>query len=234
MSYFSAQFGLPFSTSQFQVVYAEGSRPPEDYTGAAELREISEVEWAHAMSPNAKIYLVEATYDDLEFLTQAIAVANNLIVCGQTTCDGGTGKGEIITSSAYPEESDETTCDQYFNTSGVVYFTAVGDEFYQPALQSSPGVTYPCASPNAVCVGGTGVTRNSTTGSFMGEVAWQVPTGGESLYEPRPSFQNVISSIVGSARGVPDVAIDADPITGLWVWDSFQYQGEDYPSWYVV
>ncbi len=237
LAYFSAQFGLPFSTSQFQVVYEDGFPPPPDYEGegAGELREIAEVEWAHAMAPNAKIYLVEAESNTLIDLTQSIKIANNLIVCGQTTCPGGgTGKGEVLTSSAFPEESDESTCDQYFNTSGVVYFTSVASEFFQPALQTSPGVTYPCASPNAICVGGTGTTRNPTTGAFVNEVAWQVPTGGKSLYEPRPSFQNGISSIVGSARGVPDVAFDAAGDTGMWVWDSFPLVLEQYPSWYAV
>lgn len=236
LAYFSAQFGLPFSTSQFQVVYEDGFPPPPDYVGEGlgELIEITEVEWAHAMAPNAKIYLVEAESNDLIDLMESISIANNLILCGHTTCTGGTGKGEIITSSAFPEESDEATCDQNFTTSGVIYVTAVGAEFYEPAHGTSPGVTYPCASPNAVCVGGTGVTRNPSTGAFAGEVAWQVPTGGKSLYEPRPSFQSGISTIVGTARGVPDVAFDANITTGMWVWDSYQYLGEYYPSWYVV
>ncbi len=234
LAYFSAQFGLPFSTSQFQVVYETGFPPPPDYEGLGELIEITEVEWAHAMAPNAKIYLVEAESNDLIDLMESVSIANNLILCGHTTCTGGTGRGEVITSSAFPEESDEATCDQNFTTSGVVYVTAVGNEFYEPALGTSSGVTYPCASPNAICVGGTGVTRNPTTGAFAGEVAWQVPTGGKSLYEPRPSFQSGISTIVGSARGVPDVAFDANITTGMWVWDSYQYLGEYYPSWYVV
>jgi subtilase family serine protease len=236
LAYFSAQFGLPFSTSQFQVVYEDGVPPPPDYLneGLGELKEISEVEWAHAMAPNAKIYLVEAEADDLIDLMASVAIANNLIVCGHTTCTSGTGRGEVITSSFYSEESDETTCDQNFATSGVIYFSAEGDQFYQPALGTSPGVTYPCASPNTICVGGTGVTRNATTGAFVSESAWQVPAGGKSLYEARPAYQNPISSIVGSARGVPDVSFDGDPNTGLWVWDSFPYGGDSYPSWYVV
>ena len=93
LAYFSAQFGLPFSTSQFQVVYETGFPPPPDYAGQGlgELIEISEVEWAHAMAPNAKIYLVEAESNDLIDLMASVSIANNLILCGHTTCTGGTG-----------------------------------------------------------------------------------------------------------------------------------------------
>jgi kumamolisin len=77
-----------------------------------------------------------------------------------------------------------------------------------------------------VSVGGTSVSRNASTGAFQKEIAWQSGGGGSSLYETRPSYQGSISSIVGSRRGTPDVAADADPSTGVWVYD--------YPYWYIV
>ncbi len=56
---FSAQFGLPAPTSaNFQVVYASGRQPPVNAHWNVEAA--LDVEWAHAMAPNAKIYLVEA------------------------------------------------------------------------------------------------------------------------------------------------------------------------------
>ena len=41
-----------------------------------------------------------------------------------------------------------------------------------------------------------------------------------------PSYQNHWSAIVGSHRGVPDVAFDADPMTGVPVYDSTQDGGQ--------
>src|SRR2546423_3203238 len=68
---FSQTFGLPTEASTdplssknrvFQVVYAEGTRPPTDNTGWG--GEIAlDIEWAHAMAPKAKIYLVESNGD---------------------------------------------------------------------------------------------------------------------------------------------------------------------------
>src|SRR5262249_57339375 len=43
--------------------------------------------------------------------------------------------------------------------------------------------------------------------------------GGPSKYESRPSYQSAISQNVGSKRGTPDVAADADPNTGVWVYN---------------
>ena len=47
--------------------------------------------------------------------------------------------------------------------------------------------------------------------------------GGVSYYEPRPSYQSAISSLVGNYRGVPDLSFDSDPITGVWIYDSNAY-----------
>jgi hypothetical protein len=56
---FSKQFGLPVpNTITFQVVYANGVQPPRDL--GWELEEALDVEYAHAMAPNATLYLVEA------------------------------------------------------------------------------------------------------------------------------------------------------------------------------
>ena len=85
---------------------------------------------------------------------------------------------------------------------------------------------WPSTSPNVVSVGGTSISRNPTTGNFQQEIAWQSGGGGPSVYETRPGYQNAISAIVGNQRGTPDVAADADPSTGVWVYA--------YPYWYIV
>ena len=105
----------------------------------------------------------------------------------------------------------------YFTQLGVVYFAASGD---------TSGVIWPSTSPNVVSVGGTSISRNPTTGNFQQEMAWQSGGGGPSAYKSRPGYQNGISAIVQSRRGTPDVAADADPSTGVWVYA--------YPNWYIV
>ncbi|HKM73027.1 MAG TPA: S53 family peptidase [Stellaceae bacterium] len=205
---FSAQFGLPAPTSaNFQVVYASGRQPPVN--AGWNLEEALDIEWAHAMAPNAKIYLVEAASNNWGDLFTAISVAGSLVASA--------GGGEVSMSFGGSEFSSETYYDVYFTHPGVVYFASAGD---------SPGVIWPSASSKVVSVGGTSISRNPTTGAFQQEMAWQSSGGGPSLYEPRPSDQNGISTIVGTRRGTPDVAADADPSTGVWIYSS--------SSWYIV
>lgn len=225
LAYFSDQMGLPFKTSQFQIVYAAGYQPPVDYTGGWELEESLDIEYSHAMAPNAMIYLVEAASNYDTDLYPAVQVAVNLVQCGQTTACTGTptGKGEVSMSWGESEYLAETSADSYFTGTNVVFLASSGD---------SPGTEYPSASPNVIAVGGTSISRNLTTGNIQTEVAWQDGGGGASLYESKPSYQ---SSLTGATRQVPDVAADANPASGVWVADSFPYEGFYYSSpWWIV
>jgi len=205
LAVFSAQFGLP--QANLQVVFANGRQPPVNADWNIE--EALDIEWAHAMSPKAKIYLVEAASTSYANLLNAVSVARSLVLSA--------GGGEVSMSWGGSEFSAETSYDQYFKQSGVVYFAAAGD---------SPGVIWPSTSPYVVSVGGTSISRNPATGIFQDELAWQSGGGGPSIYEHRPSYQNGISGIVQGERGAPDVAADADPSTGVWVYS--------YPNWYIV
>jgi kumamolisin len=226
LAYFSAQFGLPFSPEKFQVVYAQGTEPALDETGDWELEESLDIEYAHAEAPDATIYLVEAASNYYSDLLPAVQVASNLIRCGSVaTCPAGsTGKGEVSMSWGGGEFSSETSYDSYFTTPGVVYFASTGD---------APGTEWPSVSPNVVAAGGTTLRRSPSTGNFIEERSWESGGGGASFYEGIPSYQAGIKSIVGTARGVPDVSFDANPITGVWVWDS-NFVEELGGGWFIV
>lgn len=78
-----------------------------------------------------------------------------------------------------------------------------------------PSVEYPASSPYAVGVGGTTVVgSNPVPGVSTREIAWYAGGGGISYTEPKPAYQ---TSPVPARRGVPDVALDADPTTGYKV-----------------
>jgi len=205
---FSAQFGLPVPNAMsFQVVYANGRKPQSNADWNVE--EALDIEWAHAMAPNAKIYLVEAASNNFSDLLVGVSVANSLLKSA--------GGGEVSMSWGGSEFKGETSSDGSFKQPGVVYFAAAGD---------SPGVSWPAASPNVIAVGGTSLSRNLASGALQQEEAWQSGGGGPSVYETRPGFQDPIMPTVQSQRGTPDVAADADPSTGVWVYD--------YPNWYIV
>jgi kumamolisin len=210
---FSAQFGLPQETSTdplaptntvFQVVYASGSKPRANCGWGQEAA--LDIEWAHAMAPSAKIVLVEAATNSFANLFTAVDVATTLA-----------GAKQVSMSWGGSEFSGEASNDVHFlQTPGVVYFASSGD---------TGGVTiYPSASPYVVAAGGTRVNTNSS-GGFLSETGWSGSGGGPSKYELRPVYQSGIATIVGTARGIPDVSSDADPNTGVSVYDSTRCQG---------
>jgi kumamolisin len=209
---FDTQFGLP--AANLTVVFAQGTRPGLDPTGGWEIEESLDIEWAHAMAPEAKIFLVEAKNNSFTNLFNAVTVASNLVAAA--------GGGEVSMSFGAAEFTTEATLDPTFTTPSVVYFASAGD---------SPGVSYPSASPNVVSAGGTSISRNLTTGDFIIESTWQDGGGGVSQVEPRPAFQNGVRFIVGAGRGTPDLSFDANPNTGVWVFDSNPVDGT---GWYVV
>src|SRR5215472_13925723 len=217
---FSAQFGLPVAS--FSTVFASGVKPAQDPSGGWELEESLDIEWAHAMAPGAKIILVEAASDSFSDLLAAEAVAANLL-----TAVGG---AEVSNSWGGGEFANETGLDSTFIKSGVVFFASTGD---------SPGTEWPGVSPNVVAAGGTTVSRNPFTLSFIAERPWAEAGGGRSLFESIPTYQTSIAGIVGSSRAVPDLSFDANPDTGAWVFDSTAVQGSTsgccgVRGWWIV
>jgi subtilase family serine protease len=208
---FSTQFGLP--APNLTVVYASGAKPATNPWGW-EVEEALDIQWAHAMAPNARLYLVEAKSNSLADLAVAIDKASSLVAAA--------GGGEVSMSWGSGEFSTEASYDSHFGQNNVVYFASSGD---------SPGTEWPCVSSKVVCVGGTTLRRNPSTFAFLSEVAWEDTGGGVSAYISKPSYQSKITSITN--RGVPDVAAAADPNTGAWV----RYTPSDGswgPAWYIV
>jgi hypothetical protein len=83
-----------------------------------------------------------------------------------------------------------------------------------------------------VSAGGSTISRNPATGDFIAEAAWPNTGGGATPNEPRPSYQNAISTLVGANRGTPDLAFVADGRTGVWGYDTFPING-NAGNWYI-
>jgi subtilase family serine protease len=198
---YSAQFGLPAVTSlNFQVVYAAGANAKPAFDSGWQGEEALDVEMAHALAPTAKIILVEAASNAYSDMLQAENVAASAVA----------GGGEVSNSWGGTEFSGETTSAYTapFAASGVVFFASTGDN-RKPS--------YPAVLPTVVAVGGTSILRTSA-GDFTAEASWSSAGAGPSAYVPRPAFQNAVASIVGTKRGVADIAADANPNTGVWVY----------------
>jgi kumamolisin len=227
LAVFSQQFGIPLAAGQFKVVYANGTKPPTDPSGGWESEEALDVEYVHAMAPHAKIYLVEAASNYLSDLFNAVYVAKHLVQCGHASAcpSGSKGKGEVSMSWGASEFPTESNYDVTFTGANVVFLASTGDGL---------GVQYPSASPNVIGVGGTTDSRSLSTGDLIQQISWSEAGGGLSFYEPTPSYQAVLpASITQGSRAVPDISADANPNTGVWVYDSYPFDGVVY-DWGIV
>ena len=209
LSVFSQQFGLPACTTAngcFKKVFATGTKPQANCGWGQEAA--LDIEWAHAMAPNAKIVLVEAASNSFVDLFNAVDVATAQVTTG--------GVGEVSMSWSGGEFSTEASNDGHFQNNGVVYFAASGD---------TGGVNgYPSVSPYVISAGGTTINRNGS-GQFTSETAWSGSGGGPSRYENKLSYQNNVANTDPTKRSAPDFSFDANPNSGVSVYDSTRCQG---------
>lgn len=172
-----------------------------------------DIEWIHAIAPNAKILLVEATTPSGTNLINAVDYA-------------ASRKDVIAVSMSWggAEFPEEVSMDSHFVSKyGAVFFASSGDD--------GAGASWPASSPNVIGVGGTSVNFSSG-GNFKNETAWNGSGGGVSAYEKSPSYQSdYVISKSKNMRAIPDVSYDADPASGFSVyWSNSTTKG----SWYVV
>jgi hypothetical protein len=65
------------------------------------------------------------------------------------------------------------------------------------------------------------------------QVTWTDGGGGISANVPVPSYQSGVGAVVGAHRGTPDIAMDANPSSGVWVYDTIPYNGTVL-DWVVI
>jgi subtilase family serine protease len=90
-----------------------------------------------------------------------------------------------------------------------------------------PG-SYPAYNPVVLTVGGT-TLHLAGDGTVTGETAWSGSGGGRSYVEPTPAYQQ---GVVTGGRGIPYVSFNADPSTGVAVYDSTPFYGQT--GWFQV
>jgi kumamolisin len=217
---FDSFWGLP--AANFVKVYANGNgsctTPPADPGWG--LEESLDIEWAHVMAPKATIILVEACSASFTDLLYAEYVAGGLVA--------SYGGGDVTNSWGSSEFAGETSYDVYF---GYYYFQNTA--YFASAGDSGCGAAYPSSSPWLVSAGGTTVNRSATTLAFKSESCWAGSGGGVSSQETWSNtfipggfgpWSNYQFGIFGEGnRATPDMSFNADPNSGVLVYDCAYY-----------
>jgi hypothetical protein len=154
-----------------------------------------DVEWAHVIAPEAHILLIEAPSDSLLDLVHADVYAAEQADVSVVSNSWG------LDDASPTFEGETARFDGFFSTpvghNPVAFFASSGD--------TANELNFPASSDNVVPIGGATVNVNlDGTDTSMG--AWGDSSGGQVPYNP--SYHE------------PIVSLDADPLTGVWVYDS--------------
>jgi len=204
---YRTQFGLPACTQAGGCLTIENEHGKTTSLPAGNpawgVEQSLDVDAVSAACPSCHIAVVEA----------ATASLANLMIAERTAASIP-GVAAISNSYVSPESSAETADDAAYDHPGIAVTASSGDRGY--------GVNYPAASPDVTAVGGTELARDTATARGWIESAWDGAGSGCSAYEPKPAWQ----TDGGCAnRTVADVSADADPSTGLAVYDTFDKCG---------
>jgi subtilase family serine protease len=207
LSTYRSNFGLPACTTAngcFKKVNQNGAASPLPTANRGWSSEIMlDLEMVSAICPNCHILLVEASSPTTTNLGTAVNTA--------------VAQGAVAVSNSYggSEVSSDTSADNaYYKHPGVAIVASSGDAGYT--------VEYPASSPYVTAVGGTSLSRASNARGWT-ESVWSTSStegagSGCSRYESKPSLQTDTGC---ARRTVADVSADADPATGVAVYDSY-------------
>ncbi len=229
MDVFDQQFGLPPIT--INVLSPLGTKPVDhpsvkDLAGWAGETTL-DVQIIHAIAPDAGIVVLTSPVNETEgtiglpqFLQlEQFAISKHLgniisqsFGASEVTLNNASGKQEIQKWDAFFKQA---TTQQ-----GITFFASSGDggatdyaDLQATKLSPTPTTSFPTDDPWVTSVGGTTLQRDGT------ETAWSLSGGGFSSFFSMPSYQQSLPTPVqnqlNNRRGVPDVAGDADPYTGL-------------------
>src|SRR6266851_4474182 len=237
MDVFDQQFGLPPIT--IKVLSPLGTKPVDkptvkDTAGWADETTL-DVQIIHAIAPDAGIVVLTSPVNETEGTIglpefrqlEQYAVTNHLgniisqsFGASEVTLNNTAGKQEIQKWDAFFKQA---TTQQ-----GITFFAASGDngatdytDLQATKLSPTPTTSFPTDDPWVTSVGGTSLQRDGT--AFQ-EIAWDRSGGGFSSFFATPAYQQALPASVQNqlkqGRGVPDVAGDADPRTGLAIYTS--------------
>jgi subtilase family serine protease len=203
---FRSTYGLAACTTAngcFKKINQNGGSTPLPSSDYGWSEEISlDLDAVSSACPDCHILLVEAGSANTPDLDKAV-----------DTAAAQPGVAAISNSYGGSESSTQVSDDAHFNHPGVAVTASSGDSGY--------GVSWPASSQYVTAVGGTTLATASSARGWN-ETAWSGAGSGCSTVEPKPSWQHDSGC---AKRTVADVSADADPNSGLGVYDTYNSCG---------
>ena len=223
---FNSAWALP--DAPLQVVAPDGLTPfdPNDANMQGWASEISlDVQWAHAMAPDAKIVLVLAKDNNDNDIQSAVKYAVDHRLGDVLSQSFGEAEACYGVNADGTRQPGTTLAAQHAifaqaRARGMTVFASAGDSgSTQPTCDGKGAMiaaSTPASDPLVTSVGGTQLFADPTTGRYQRERVWNEERtfgfrtsggGGFSSVYGVPSWQRRVGSL--PSRGVPDVSYDA-------------------------
>ena len=223
LHHFDAAFGLPDPPS-LTVVHPAGAppayRPGNPAMAVWALETTLDVEWAHVMAPGARILLVVTPIAETEGVVgfPEIVSAERYVVEHHLA--------DVISQSfgaaeqTFPSPQSLTALRSAYVAAAdrdITVLAATGDTGSTLRLLNGgccfpvPVVAWPASDPLVTAVGGTRLHLDAGGRRLGPDTVWNdggggAAAGGRSAVFERPD-QDRVRSVVGAARGVPDVSL---------------------------
>jgi subtilase family serine protease len=233
LAHFDSYFKIPAPPS-FRVIQPAGKVPAfhagnSNRVGWAQETTL-DVEWSHVMAPGASIVLVETPTSENEGTTgfPQIVTAEKYVLrhkLGQVI-----SQSFAATEQTFPSKASLLALRGAYKlaaTDHVTVLAATGDEgatsyrYNMQSLYTSRAVSWPATDPLVTAVGGTQLHLRADGTRRSADVAWSDSGGGRSIDFGRPAYQHSVRAVTGSARGVPDISLDAACSSSVAIYGSF-------------
>lgn len=242
---FDVGYGLPDPPS-LKVLSPLGTVPfdPNNSDQAGWAFETTlDVEWAHALAPDANIVLMTSPVSETQgtqglpeflFLEQYAVKAHLGRIISQSW---GTTENTLFTGSGRLALNQFESFYKSAAKQNITVLASAGDN--GPAnpdvngtIYPFPTVGFPASSPYVTAVGGTSLFAD-TNGNYQSETVWDevaqqagATGGGISQLFKEPDYQQDTlpqsdQKLLNGHRGLPDISYNADPITAILVYLSF-------------
>jgi subtilase family serine protease len=236
---FDQVFGLPTPVLKVVSTFA-GAKDPWLAYG----EEVLDAEVVHSMAPRAALTILLVKNSSLDSADQEVAASLVALRMGATLgsvislSPAGQIGGESCVSHAQVMQLNEALQADINHRVTVVAASGDSGAAGEPCalIDALSGSISPhfvpikepilvASDPLVLSVGGTTLQASHVSGAWQSETTWGLPEGspgtgfqssggGFSHLFRRPAYQSGVRAI-GSARGVPDVAADANPNTGF-------------------
>jgi subtilase family serine protease len=229
---FSDLNNLPRLTSaNFSIVYPEGQpNPVAGYLTGWDGEIALDVQWSHAIAPEANILVVATKGQDSEaFITSMKYIIDHHL--GNAVSDSWEENVDLVSSPTQQQAFEDVL--KVAAAEGISFQFSSGDGGDEGVGSPVGSAGVPSVAPHATAVGGTailnrtdkagtvsvgwgdvgGIVANSSGPILMPKLAFLGGGGGgQSVFWPKPSWQ---AALPGNFRQTPDISALSDPYTGV-------------------